>query len=110
MSILKAWLEQNPKYVEFDFSGIDAMNDSVSSEEFGMRVRMPSAYYFVTADGTTLFIKAKTRGEAQELLDTYCIEWAGKKGHYTLRTARDEKSKSGGLSCTGTATRVPKKN
>ena len=111
MSILDSWLEDNKSFVKFDFSGVDVMDviGSSSSEEMGTKVRFPSLYYFITADGTSLFIKAKTRSAAQELLNDFCTEWCGKKGHYTLRVVRDEKSK-GGLSCSGTATRSPKKN
>lgn len=62
------------------------------------------SYYIRNAMGEYLFIKTSDRKAAQEHVDEYYG-----KGRYTVIPSKTEKLKSrlesGGLSCTGTATR-----
>ena len=68
----------------------------------------PGSFYIRDASGDYLFLKTSNRAEAQKHInDTYG------KGKYTIVAAKIQKTvsrlESGGLSCTGTATRKGQK-
>ena len=72
------------------------------TESFVMNI--PASYYIINALGQRVFYKTRNRLEAQRQAD----EDYG-KGRYTIRAARDIKTKSkmesGGLSCSGSNSR-----
>lgn len=96
MSILDIWLQENEKkYVKWGLTGDTEVDETL---------RPPSTYYFLTALGDMIFLRARSRADAQALLEAFNLEWTGNKNTYTLRTSRKEKS-SGDTTCTGTQTR-----
>ena len=80
----------------------------LSYDEYSQMIDPPSTFFIRDAVGQYVFIHTSSRVKAQA-----CVDEEYGKGKYTVIASRLQKTKSklesGGLSCTGTATRKGQK-